>query len=76
MIGNRGANSSFYHKRCSTSFYNRFTKQQKEDCKEKTDTDHVKAAAWDKVIAFMSETLLSVAKKGFNSHELENIYLD
>ena len=65
MIGDLGANSSFYHKRCSTNLYNQFTKKQKEE-----------AAAWDKVIAFMNETLSLVAKKGFDLHELENISLD
>ena len=76
MIGDLGANSSFYHKRCSTNLYNQFTKKWKEECKGKIDTDYVKAAAWDKVIAFMNETLSSVAKKGFDLHELENICLD
>ena len=68
MIGDLGANSSFYHKRCSTNLHNRFTKKQKEECKGKIDTDHAKAAAWDKVIAFMNETLPSVAKGGFDLH--------
>ena len=76
MIGDLGANSSFYYKRCSTNLHNRFTKKQKEECKGKIDTDHAKAAAWDKVIAFMNKTLPSVAKEGFDLHELENIYLD
>ena len=49
-------------------------KKQKEACKGKIDIDHVKTAAWDKVIAFMNETLLSAAK-GFDLHELENIHL-
>ena len=71
MIGDLGANSSFYHKRCSTNLYNGFTKKQKEECKGKIGIDHVKAAAWDKVIAFMIETF-----EGFDLHELENIYLD
>ena len=48
MIGDLGANNSFYHKRCSTNLYNRFTKKQKKKCKGKTDTDHVKAAVWRK----------------------------
>ena len=76
MIGDLGANSSFYHKRCSTNLYNWFTKKQKEECKGKIYTDHAKAAAWDKVIAFMNETVLLVAKEGFDLHELENMYLD
>ena len=38
--------------------------------------DHPKAAAWDKVIVFMNETFPSVAKEGFDLHELEDIYLD
>ena len=71
MIGDLGANSSFYHKRCSTNLYNGFTKKQKEECKGKIGIDHVKAAAWDKVIAFMIETF-----EGFDLHDLENIYLD
>ena len=50
--------------------------KNKEECKGKIDTDHAKAAAWDKVIAFMNETLPSVAKEGFGLHQLENIYLD
>ena len=75
MIGDLSANRSFYHKRCSTNLYNRFTKKQKEECKGKIDTDHVKAAAWDKVIVLMNETLPSVAKESFDLHELENIYL-
>ena len=28
MIGDLGANSSFYHKSCSTTLYNRFTKRK------------------------------------------------
>ena len=51
-------------------------KKKKEKCKRKIDIDHVKAAAWDKVIAFMNETLPSVAKESLDLHELENIYLD
>ena len=53
MIGDLGANSSFYQKRCSTKLYNPFTKKkkkQKEECKGKIEIDYVKAAAWDKVI--------------------------
>ena len=76
MIGDLGADSLFYHKRCFTNLYNRFTKKQKEQCKVKTDIDHVRAAAWDKVVAFMNGTLPSFAKEGFDLHELENIYLD
>ena len=68
MIGDLGANSSFYDKCCSTNLYNRFTRKQKEECKGKMDTHHAKAAAWDKVIAFMNETLPSVAKGGFDLH--------
>ena len=49
MIGGLGATSSFYHKRCSTNLYNRFAKKQKEECREKMDIDHVKAAAQDKL---------------------------
>ena len=45
MIAGLGANSSFYRKRCSTNLYNGFAKKQKEECKEKIDIDHVKAAA-------------------------------
>ena len=75
MISDLGSNSSFYHKRCSTNLHNRFTKKQKEECKGKIDTDNAKAAAWDKVIAFMNETLPSVAKEGFDLHELENVSL-
>ena len=76
MIGDLGANSSLYHKRCSANLYSRFTKKQKEEWKGKIDTDHAKAAAWDKVIAVMNETLPSVAKEGFDLLELENMYLD
>ena len=76
MIGDRGANCSFYHKHCSANLFNRLTTKQKEECKGEVDTDHVNAAACDKVIAFMNETLPSVAKEGFDLHELENIYLD
>ena len=57
MIG--GANSSFYHKSCSTNLYNQFTKKKKkkkkEECKGRIDIDHVKAVVWDKVIAFMNK---------------------
>ena len=76
MIVDFGANSLFYHKRCSTNLYNRFTKKQKEECKVKTDINHVRAVAWDKVITLMNGTLPSVAKEGFDLHELENIYFD
>ena len=73
MIGDLGANCSFYHKRCSANLFNRFITKQKEECKGEIDIDHVKAAAWDKVIAFMNEILPSVAKEVFDLHELENI---
>ena len=36
--------------------------QQKEECNGKVDIVHVKAAALDKVIVFMNETLPSIAK--------------
>ena len=52
MIGDLGAKSSFYHKRCSNNLYNRFTKKQKEEYTGKIEIGIVKAAAWDKVIAF------------------------
>ena len=45
MIGDVDADSSFYHKCCSTNLYNQFTKKQKEKCQGKIDTDHAKAAA-------------------------------
>ena len=73
VIGDLGVNCSFYHKRCSANLFNRFTTKQKEECKGEIDIDHVKAAAWDKVIAFMKETLPSIAKQGFDLHEFENI---
>ena len=44
-------------------------KKQKEEYKGKIDIDHEKAAAWDKVIVFMNETLPSVAKESFDLHE-------
>ena len=50
--------------------------QKIEEYNGKVDIDHVKAAVWDKVIAFMSETLPSVANEGLALHELGNIYLD
>ena len=59
MICDLGSSRSFYYKRFLTNLHNRFTKKQKEECKGKIDIDHVKAAAWDKVIAFISEALLS-----------------
>jgi len=71
-IGDLGANSSFYHKRCSTNLYNEFVKKNKP--MGAIDTKRVKAAAWDKVIAYMHET--ESAEKGFDIHELEDIYLD
>ena len=37
MIGDLGANSSFYHKRCSTKLYNRLTKKEKKECKRKIE---------------------------------------
>ena len=30
MIGDVGSNSSFYHKRCSATLYNRFTKKNRK----------------------------------------------
>ena len=63
MIGDLGVNSSFYRKRCSTNLYTiDLQKQQKKECQGKTDIDHVKAAALDKLIVFMNETLQSIAK--------------
>ena len=38
---------------------------------EKIDIDHVKAATWDKVIAFVIETLPLAAKEGFDLAEYE-----
>ena len=74
MIGDLGANSSFYQKR-SANLFNQFTKKQIEDSKAEIDMDHVKVAAWDNVTAFMNETLPLVAREGFDLHELENTYL-
>ena len=51
-------------------------KSRKDNVSEKIDTDHAKAAAWDKVIPFMNEALPSIAKEGFDLYELENICLD
>ena len=51
-------------------------KSRKENVSEKIDTDHAKAAVWDKGIAFMKEALPSIAKEGFDLYELEKIYLD
>ena len=48
-------------------------KEQKEKCKGKIDIKYVKAAAWDKVIALINETLPSVAKEGVDLHERGNI---
>ena len=73
MIGDLGTNSSFYHKRCST---NRFTKTRKEEDRRNIDVDQVKAAAWDKIIAFMNETSPTDFFDGFDIHDLENMYHD
>ena len=76
MIGDLGANSSFYHKRCSTKLYNRVAKKQSDNEIGGFDVNQIRAAAWDKVIAFMTESPQSEAEKGFNLHELEQIYLE
>ena len=52
------------------------TKKQNKEFRRKIDIDHVRAAAWDKGIAFMNKTLQSVAKESFDLHVLEIIYLD
>ena len=51
-------------------------KSREKNVSEKIDTDHAKAAAWDKVIAFMNEALPLISKEGFDLYELENICLD
>ena len=50
-------------RRMFAGLYNRFTKKEKEEFKGKIDIYHVRAAAWDKVIAFMNETLPSIFKR-------------
>ena len=46
-------------------------RSRKKGVREKIDIDHVKAATWDKVIAFMIETLPLAAKEGFDLAEYE-----
>ena len=50
-------------RRIFAGLYNRFTKKEKEEFKGKIDIYHVRAAASDKVIAFMNETLPSIFKR-------------
>ena len=68
-IGDLGANSSFYHKICYTGFYNRYREQMK--CK--TDTNKIKEAAWDKVIAYIAE---SDESNGYDLNHIESMYID
>ena len=51
-------------------------KNREKNVSEKIDTNHAKAAAWDKVIAFMNEALPLISKEGFDLYELENMCLD
>ena len=69
MIGDLGANSSFYHKLCYTKLYNKCIKKDSE-------RKQTWAVAWDKVIAFMNETQDAEAQYGFEMDELEDIYLE
>ena len=73
-IGDLGANSSFYHKRCSTRLYNEFVKKDNERKQGGIDVQQVKAAAWDKVVAFMDEA--EDDEDGFDMHDLQDMYLD
>ena len=66
-IGNLGANSSFYHKRCYTKLYNNLIKKDNEKIKEAL-TYKIRAAAWDKVVAFMDEA--EDNSDGFDIHDL------
>ena len=56
LIGDLGANRSFYPKFCSTKSYNKFVKKDSKRKQSGVDVKYVKTAAWDKVIAFMNET--------------------
>ena len=74
-IGTLNSNSYFYHKSCETKLFNRVRKK-KNDEKVTVDIKEVKECAWDKVIAFINETPPKEAVKGFDVHDLEEIYLE
>lgn len=76
LVGDLGANRSFYHKLCSTKLYNKFVKKDKKRKQTGVDVKQVKAAAWDKVIAFMNETQETEEQNGFDIHQPENNYLE
>ena len=75
MIGDLGANSSFYHKNCLNKLHNRYRKKKNEQSK-KYDVDQIKEAAWDKVIAYINENYSANSENGFEIHELEAMYLE
>ena len=54
-IKDLGANSSFYHKRCYAKLYNDFIKKDDEKKQGGIDIPQIRAAAWDKVVAFVDE---------------------
>ena len=73
-IGDLGANSSFYYKRCYTMLYNDFIKKDNEKKQGGLDIPQIIAAAWEKVVAFMDEE--EDSSDGFDIHDLQDMYLD
>ena len=73
-IGNLGANSLFYHKLCYTKLYNDFIKKDNEKNQGRLDIPPIRAAAWDKVEAFMDEAEDNSSE--FDINDLQDIYLD
>ena len=73
-IGNPGANSLFYHKLCYTKLYNDFIKKDNEKKQGRLDIPQIRAAAWDKVEAFMDEAEDNSSELDIN--DLQDMYLD
>ena len=73
-IGDLRVDSSFYHKRCYTEWYNDFMKKNNEKKQGGLDIPQIRATAWDKVVAFMDEAKDN--SDGFDIHDPQDMHLD
>ena len=73
-IGDLGVNSPFYHKRRYTKLHNDFIRKDNEKDQEALDIPQIRAAACDKVVAFMHQA--EDNSNGFNIHGLQDMHFD
>ena len=76
MVGDLGANSTFYHKECYSNLYNIYTRVCKESEKAGIDIEQYKDAAYDKVIAYIYETQKGTPSSGFTKCRRKHPRLD